>query len=65
MIRTITYRAIGRDFSGPHDTLEALDRAMAYAQGYVEASRTGDRTAKVFLIVPGCLPVEHATVEGI
>jgi hypothetical protein len=35
MSKTITIRAVGRDFTGPADTLEAWDRAKAFAQGYM------------------------------
>ncbi len=61
--RNVTYRAIGRDFTGPVDTLAAWRQAERYAAHHVLAS-SDLATVKVFLVSPGCLPIEASRVTA-
>lgn len=61
--RDVTYRVCGRDFTGPADTLAAWHRAERYATRQVLAS-SNLATVKVFMVSPGCLPVEVSRVHA-
>ena len=63
MASLVTYRVIGQDFSGPSDTLDALKRAEKHARMWADSRYARKHGIAIFLISPGCLPVEFSRVH--
>lgn len=69
MIRTITYRVVGREFSGRCDRLDAFNRAVGYALGYMDTMCCVDgavppKSVKLFQVGSGIMPCHVNTVHA-